>query len=87
MQAGLFRSKTGCCRLKKVSCASELGCVLFNCRKCALFTAGAASKVASWEASVQEGTFNVASSGVCFVSSSADGAKVTVAVERGRERV
>ena len=45
----------------------------------------AACKVASWEASVQKGTFNDASSGVCVVSSNADGAEV--AVERGRERV
>ena len=45
----------------------------------------AACKVASWEVSVQEGTFNDASSGVCVVSSNADGAEV--AVERGRERV
>ena len=45
----------------------------------------AACKVASWEVSVQEGTVNDASSGVCVVSSNADGAEV--AVERGRERV
>ena len=39
-------------------------------------------KVASWEVSVQEGTFNDARSGVCVVSSNAE-----VSVERGRERV
>ena len=32
----------------------------------------AASKVASWEVSVQKGTFNDASSGVCVVSSNAE---------------
>ena len=47
----------------------------------------AACKVASWEVSVQEGTVNDASSGVCVVSSNADGAEVSVAVERGQERV
>ena len=44
----------------------------------------AASKVASWEVSVQEGTFNDASSGVCVISSNAE---VSAAVERGRERL
>ena len=43
----------------------------------------AASKVASWEALMQEGTFNDASSGVCVISSNADGAEVSVAVDNG----